>query len=119
MSHEEINAYLLPYIEPLRHKSFHFSRKWLQGIAATAADIRSEQFAATFKTSRQLNLPPNYLMMFRVLGGLLGIAAQLDDHQLRRHRRQMGARVPRGPDGFGAVVPASLRLVERLAGQHV
>ncbi len=78
VSYEEINAYLLPYIEPLRHKSFHFSRKWLQGIAATAADIRSEQFAATFKTSRQLNLPPNYLMMFRVLGGLLGIAAQLD-----------------------------------------
>lgn len=78
VSHDEINSYLRPYIEPLRHKSFHFSRKWLQGIVATAADIRSEQFAATFKTSRQLDLPPNYLMMFRVLGGLLGIAAQLD-----------------------------------------
>ncbi|MDH6242928.1 putative unusual protein kinase regulating ubiquinone biosynthesis (AarF/ABC1/UbiB family) [Mycobacterium sp. OTB74] len=78
VSHEEINTYLRPYIEPLRQKRFHFSRKWLQGIAATATDIRGEQFAATFKTSRQLNLPPNYLMIFRVLGGLVGIAAQLD-----------------------------------------
>ncbi|SKX93754.1 Putative ABC transporter, ATP-binding protein [Mycobacteroides abscessus subsp. massiliense] len=25
-----------------------------------------------------MNLPPNYLMFFRVLGGLIGIAAQLD-----------------------------------------
>ncbi|MGH3725130.1 MAG: ABC1 kinase family protein [Phycisphaerales bacterium] len=78
VSHEEIDSYLKPYIEPLNHEKFHFSRKWLQGIAAASTDFRSEQFAESFKTGRQLNLPPNYVMLFRVLGGLVGIAAQLD-----------------------------------------
>ncbi|MUM17931.1 AarF/ABC1/UbiB kinase family protein [Mycobacterium sp. CBMA271] len=78
VSHAEIDSYLKPYIEPLNYDRFHFSRKWLQGIAAASTDFRSEQFAESFKTGRQLNLPPNYVMLFRVLGGLVGIAAQLD-----------------------------------------
>jgi predicted unusual protein kinase regulating ubiquinone biosynthesis (AarF/ABC1/UbiB family) len=77
VSHEELDSYLRPYVEPLKEETFHFSRKWLQQLGARV-DFRSEQFADTFKTGRQLNLPPNYLMLFRVLGGLVGIAAQLD-----------------------------------------
>ncbi|AMW21055.1 ABC transporter ATP-binding protein [Mycobacteroides chelonae] len=78
VSHEEVNSYLEPYIEPLNHETFHFSRKWLQRLTAKATDFRSQEFLESFKTSRQMNLPPNYLMFFRVLGGLIGIAAQLD-----------------------------------------
>ena len=74
VSHEEVNSYLEPYIEPLNHETFHLSRKWLQRITAKATDFRSEEFLESFKTSRQMNLPPNYLMFFRVLGGLIGIA---------------------------------------------
>ncbi|MUM17932.1 AarF/ABC1/UbiB kinase family protein [Mycobacterium sp. CBMA271] len=71
---EEIDEYLKPFIDPLKSDEFHFTRKWLQRIAAKSSDVRGAQF----QTGRHLDLPPNYLMMFRVLGSLSGILAQLD-----------------------------------------
>ena len=70
----EIDEYLRPFTDPIKTDTFHFTRSWLQKVAGTAADINSTQF----KTARSLNLPPQYLMIFRVLLGGIGIAAQLN-----------------------------------------
>ncbi|MBJ8338327.1 AarF/ABC1/UbiB kinase family protein [Antrihabitans sp. YC3-6] len=70
----EIDEYLRPFTDPIKTESFHFTRSWLQKVAGTAADFNGSQF----KTARSLNLPPEYLMIFRVLLGGVGIGAQLD-----------------------------------------
>jgi predicted unusual protein kinase regulating ubiquinone biosynthesis (AarF/ABC1/UbiB family) len=67
-------AYLAPFTEPLRTEVFHFNRKWLQGQAERVGDLRSPQF----NTGRELNLPPQYLLVHRVTMGTLGVLCQLD-----------------------------------------
>ncbi|WP_307828656.1 AarF/UbiB family protein [Antrihabitans sp. YC2-6] len=74
VTEREIDEYLRPFTDPIKSESFHFTRSWLQRVAGTAADFNSSQF----KTARSLNLPPEYLMIFRVLLGGVGIATQLD-----------------------------------------
>jgi hypothetical protein len=71
---EEIRSYLAPYVDPLRSESFHFTRKWLMKAAYTATDVRGEQF----QTGRKLALPPEYVMLFRVLLGMVGICSQME-----------------------------------------
>ncbi|RVW05313.1 ABC1 kinase family protein [Rhodococcus xishaensis] len=71
---QEIADYLRPFTDPIRTESFHFTRAWLQKAAGTATDFSS----ARFRTARALSLPPEYLMIFRVLLGSVGICAQLD-----------------------------------------
>ncbi|GAB16462.1 hypothetical protein GOEFS_001_00070 [Gordonia effusa NBRC 100432] len=74
VSSENIAAYLKPYVDPLYTESFHFTRKWLQRAAGQATDMRGE----VYKTSRNLNVPTDYVMVFRVLMGCVGIASQLE-----------------------------------------
>ena len=74
VSPDDIEAYLKPYVDPLYSESFHFTRKWLQRAAGKATDVRGE----VYKTSRNLNVPKQYVMVFRVLAGCVGIASQLD-----------------------------------------
>jgi predicted unusual protein kinase regulating ubiquinone biosynthesis (AarF/ABC1/UbiB family) len=69
----EIADYLRPFTDPLHSEYFHFTRAWMQGAAGTAADFNSAQF----RTGRNLNLPREHLMVFRVLLGSVGICAQL------------------------------------------
>ncbi len=71
---QEISDYLRPFTDPIRTESFHFTRSWLQKAAGTAAEFDSAQF----RTVRALNMPAEHVMIFRVLGGLVGICAQLD-----------------------------------------
>lgn len=71
---KEIADYLRPFTDPIRTDSFHFTRAWLQKAAGTATDFDSQQF----RTVRALNMPAEHIMIFRVLGGLVGICAQLD-----------------------------------------
>ncbi|TQF73224.1 AarF/ABC1/UbiB kinase family protein [Rhodococcus spelaei] len=71
---EEIANYLRPFTDPIHTESFHFTRAWLQRAAGTATDFSSAQF----RTARALNLPAEYVMIFRVLLGSVGICAQLD-----------------------------------------
>jgi predicted unusual protein kinase regulating ubiquinone biosynthesis (AarF/ABC1/UbiB family) len=71
---EHVYAYLAPFVEPLRSETFHFTRRWMQKQAWRVSDLRSQDF----KTGRSLNLPPQYLMLHRVLGGSTGILCQLD-----------------------------------------
>ncbi|MFT3714378.1 MAG: AarF/UbiB family protein [Gordonia sp. (in: high G+C Gram-positive bacteria)] len=71
---EDLAKYLQPFVDPLYSDDFHFTRKWLQRAAGKATDVTGD----VYKTSRNLNVPKEYVMVFRVLMGCVGIAAQLD-----------------------------------------
>ncbi|MEV4240547.1 AarF/UbiB family protein [Nocardia sp. NPDC049737] len=71
---KEIADYLRPFTDPIQTDSFHFTRKWMQRVAGKASEIGSPDM----KTARALQLPAQYVMIFRVLGGSVGILAQLD-----------------------------------------
>ena len=71
---EALLDYLAPFAEPLRHKTFHFSRKWMQVQAARMSNLSS----AETKLARHINLPPSYLMIHRVTFGSIGVLCQLD-----------------------------------------
>jgi predicted unusual protein kinase regulating ubiquinone biosynthesis (AarF/ABC1/UbiB family) len=66
--------YLFPYLEPLRHTTFHFTREWMQRLWQRMSDLSSEEL----KLARRLNLPPSYLMIQRVTLGSIAVLAQLD-----------------------------------------
>ena len=66
--------YVVPFIEPLRHEEFHFTRGWMQEQAARMANFSSEES----KMARRLNLPPSYLLIHRVTFGSIGVLCQLD-----------------------------------------
>ncbi|WP_132991954.1 ABC1 kinase family protein [Gordonia zhaorongruii] len=70
----DLANYLQPYVDPLYTDEFHFTRKWLQRAAGQATDLTGD----VYKTSRNLNVPREYVMVFRVLIGCVGIAAQLN-----------------------------------------
>jgi predicted unusual protein kinase regulating ubiquinone biosynthesis (AarF/ABC1/UbiB family) len=69
-----VMEYLLPFAEPLRHETFHFTRAWLQERAARLMDLSSTDA----QLARHLNLPPSYLMIHRVTFGSIGVLCQLD-----------------------------------------
>jgi predicted unusual protein kinase regulating ubiquinone biosynthesis (AarF/ABC1/UbiB family) len=71
---EHVFAYLAPFVEPLRTETFHFTRRWMQEQAVRVSNMRGQDF----RTGRSLNLPPQYLLLHRVLGGSTGILCQLD-----------------------------------------
>ena len=71
---DDAMAYLSPFTEPLRTESFRFNRRWLQRQAERVGDLRGPQF----NTGRELNLPPQYLLVHRVTMGTLGVLCQLD-----------------------------------------
>ncbi|ORA78423.1 ABC transporter ATP-binding protein [Mycolicibacter kumamotonensis] len=83
LSGEQLVEYiqpLWPYIDPLRSGEFHFTRKWFQKSALVTTDPLAEGFGDRFKMARQLTIPAGYVMLLRTLGGLLGVAVQLDAH---------------------------------------
>lgn len=69
-----IAEFLAPYADPLRSETFHFTRKWLLRASGQALDPRG----TNFQTGRMLSLPPRYLMLFRVLLGVVGICSQME-----------------------------------------
>jgi predicted unusual protein kinase regulating ubiquinone biosynthesis (AarF/ABC1/UbiB family) len=71
---EGVLDYLHPLLEPIRGHSFRFTRAWMQEQASRIADPRSE----ASKLGRQLNLPPAYLLIYRVTIGSIGVLCQLD-----------------------------------------
>jgi predicted unusual protein kinase regulating ubiquinone biosynthesis (AarF/ABC1/UbiB family) len=70
----ELMDYVAPFVEPLRHDTFHFTRSWMQRQAAKMTDLSSTES----KLARNLNLPPNFLMIHRVTFGSIGVLCQLD-----------------------------------------
>ena len=71
---DQVHAYLAPFIEPLLSETFHFTRKWMQQQAERVGDLGGQDF----RTGRSLNLPPQDLLIHRVLAGSTGILCQLD-----------------------------------------
>lgn len=71
---EDVQAYLGPFVDPVRTEVFHFNREWMQQQAERVGDLRSPDF----RTGRSLNLPPDYLLIHRVTLGATGILCQLN-----------------------------------------
>ena len=70
---DAVLAYLRPMLRPLTEDTFTFTRTWLRGEAARLADPRSQ----AARLGRQLNLPPEYLLIHRVTLGGIGVLCQL------------------------------------------
>ena len=83
---ESLHAFIVPIAEPLIEDTFKFSREWLRQEAARVTDLRPTNVV------RQLNLPPSYVLIHRV------VAAE--------HRRAVpaggGGSVPRRGAALGA-----------------
>ncbi len=67
-----LRAFLTPLAEPARAESFRFSREWLRTETTQASALRSSSVL------RQLNLPPSYVLIHRVLASGLGVLCQLE-----------------------------------------
>ncbi|MEH1027408.1 ABC1 kinase family protein [Micromonospora profundi] len=71
---EGVLDFLRPMLEPIAADGFRFTRAWLRAEAARLASPRSP----TYQLSRQLNLPPSYLLIHRVTLGSIGVLCQLE-----------------------------------------
>jgi len=78
---EALLEYLEPFLEPLEHEEFTFSRAWLRTVAAHVNDVRRPEFLVGMK----LNLPPSYLLIHRVWLGGIGVLCQLGGTVRARH----------------------------------
>ena len=86
---DRLRSYLSPFIEPARVESFTFSRAWMQKQFRRLNDPRGDAYPVMLR----LNLPPEYLMIYRTWVGGIGVLSQL-----------------------GAAVPFSKALEESLPG---
>ncbi len=66
--------YVRPILAPVEGPTFTFSRTWLRTQAARLGDPRSP----AAQLGRQLNLPPEYLLLHRVVTGSMGVLCQLN-----------------------------------------
>jgi predicted unusual protein kinase regulating ubiquinone biosynthesis (AarF/ABC1/UbiB family) len=71
---EAVLDFLLPMLEPIAVDKFRFTRAWLRAEAARLGSPKSP----AFQLSRQLNLPPSYLLIHRVTLGSIGVLCQLE-----------------------------------------
>ena len=72
----EIDDMLRQYVEPIEVEVFHYSRKWLQKLAAANMAGSVQQI----KTARQMDLPAKLAIPLRVIASTVAISAQLDAH---------------------------------------
>ncbi|MFC6014818.1 ABC1 kinase family protein [Plantactinospora solaniradicis] len=66
--------FLMPILQPLSVEEFRFTRAWLRVEAGRLANPKSP----AYQLSRQLNLPPSYLLIHRVTLGSIGVLCQLE-----------------------------------------
>lgn len=71
---DEVLAYVLPFVEPLREPEHAFTREWMRGAARGVTDLRAPEFA----TGLRLNMPREYAMIHRVFVGATGVLSQLE-----------------------------------------
>ncbi|MGY4711437.1 macrolide-binding ATPase MABP-1 [Mycolicibacterium sp. CBM1] len=76
VSATEIDDMLRQYVEPIEVDVFHYTRKWLQKMAAANMAVSSQQI----KTARQMDLPAKLAIPLRVIASTVAISAQLDAH---------------------------------------
>ena len=76
VSISEIDDMLQQYVQPLEVEEFHYSRKWLQRMAA----LNFERAPGQIKTARQMDIPPKLAIPMRVIASIVAISCQLDAH---------------------------------------
>ena len=76
VSSREIDEMLRQYVEPLEVEVFHYTRKWLQRMAAANMDFSVD----TIKTARQMDIPAKLAIPMRVIASNVAISCQLDAH---------------------------------------
>ena len=76
VSVEEIDDMLRQYVEPVETEVFHYTRRWIQKMAAGQMD----NSVAQIKMARQLDLPANLAIPLRVIASTIAICCQLDAH---------------------------------------
>lgn len=76
VSPREIDEMLRQYVEPLEVEVFHYTRKWLQKMAAANMDFSAD----TIKTARQMDIPAKLAIPMRVIASIVAISCQLDAH---------------------------------------
>jgi predicted unusual protein kinase regulating ubiquinone biosynthesis (AarF/ABC1/UbiB family) len=69
---EALRAFLAPLAEPSKLDSFKFSREWLRDEASRVVGTN------TSTISRQLNLPPSYVLIHRMSTAGIGVLCQLE-----------------------------------------
>jgi predicted unusual protein kinase regulating ubiquinone biosynthesis (AarF/ABC1/UbiB family) len=67
-------GYIRPMLDPIADDDFQFTRAWLRAEAGRLANPKSPAYAL----SRQLNLPPSYMLVHRVTLGSIGVLCQLE-----------------------------------------
>ena len=72
----EIDDMLRQYVEPLEVDVFHYTRKWLQRMAARNMDISAD----SIKAARQMDIPAKLAIPMRVIASNVAISCQLDAH---------------------------------------
>ena len=76
VSTREIDDMLRQYVEPLEVDVFHYTRKWLQKMAAANMEISAD----TIRTARQMDIPAKLAIPMRVIASIVAISCQLDAH---------------------------------------
>jgi predicted unusual protein kinase regulating ubiquinone biosynthesis (AarF/ABC1/UbiB family) len=71
---QEVLDFVAPILVPLTVDEFQFSRAWLRSEAARLGNPRGSAYQLT----RNLNLPPAYMMIHRVTLGSIGVLCQLE-----------------------------------------
>lgn len=74
VSAEDVDEMLRQYVEPLEAEVFHYTRKWLQKMAAENMDRSVQQI----KTVRQMDVPAKLAIPMRVIASNVAISCQLD-----------------------------------------
>jgi predicted unusual protein kinase regulating ubiquinone biosynthesis (AarF/ABC1/UbiB family) len=69
---ESLRTFIVPITEPLIEDTFKFSREWLRREFARVTDLRPTNVV------RQLNLPPSYVLIHRVVAAGTGVLCQLE-----------------------------------------
>lgn len=70
---DDLLEYLDPFVDVLRHEEFTFDRAWLQSMFTYVNDVKRPEWWVSLK----LNLPREYVMIWRVWLGGIGVLSQL------------------------------------------
>src|SRR4051812_47072903 len=76
VSTREIDDMLRQYVEPLEVEVFHYTRRWLQKMAARNMELSVD----SIKAARQMDIPAKLAIPLRVIASNVAIACQLDAH---------------------------------------
>ena len=76
VSNAELDDMMRQHVDPLLVDEFHYTRPWLQEVAARSIGLSTDQI----KTVRQMDIPARLAIPMRVISSTVAIACQLDAH---------------------------------------